>query len=116
MLSACAVQPRLTNSQYLDRVAESGQLLLDRARHADVLEYLWWITSFSSAVYEHLHGDKDTFGFAFAMAGKLEEYMQVPVPPGATFREEKTDDGKVRHYDIWYISSPDLSCWLAVQV
>jgi hypothetical protein len=33
------------------RMAESGQLLLDRVRHADVLEYLWWLTSFSDVLY-----------------------------------------------------------------
>lgn len=28
----------------LSRVAESGQLVLDRVKHADVLEYLWLLT------------------------------------------------------------------------
>jgi hypothetical protein len=31
---------------WMRRVAESGQLVFDRARHADVLEYLWWMTRY----------------------------------------------------------------------
>lgn len=37
---------------------------------ADVLEYLWWITSHSKVVYNILYGDKDTFSLAFAAAGE----------------------------------------------
>jgi hypothetical protein len=45
------------------------------------------MTSFSKDLYQHLHGDKDTFGMAFASAKKVEEYVQVAVPPGAKWRE-----------------------------
>ncbi len=34
----------------LNRDTESGQLLVDLARHADVIEYLAWINSFSEKV------------------------------------------------------------------
>lgn len=38
-------QDVLTAGQgFMHRVAESGQLLFDRVRHADVLEYLWYLT------------------------------------------------------------------------
>jgi hypothetical protein len=46
------VQDALTGGQgYVRRVAESGQLLLDRVAHADVLEWLWMLTSFSTELY-----------------------------------------------------------------
>jgi hypothetical protein len=67
---------------FVRRDAETGQLLLDRRRHADVLEYLFWINSFADTVYREVHGDKDTFPLAFAVAGKAHEYSQMPVPPG----------------------------------
>jgi hypothetical protein len=46
------VQDALTGGQgHVRRVAESGQLLLDRVAHADVLEWLWMFTSFSKDLY-----------------------------------------------------------------
>jgi len=39
-------------------------------------------------LYRHVLGDKDTFGFAFAMAGKLHEMYAVAVPPAAAFKHE----------------------------
>lgn len=44
--------------------------------------------SFSSVLYKHVFGDKDTFGFAFALAGKLHELYFVATPPGAAFKDE----------------------------
>jgi hypothetical protein len=47
------LQKALTGGQgYVRRVAESGQLLLDRVVHADVLEWLWMFTSFSKDLYK----------------------------------------------------------------
>jgi hypothetical protein len=40
------------------RLAESGQLLFDRARHFDVLQWLWLLNSHREVVYKALHGDK----------------------------------------------------------
>lgn len=34
-----------------------------------------------------LWGDKDTFGLAFAVAGKAEQFTQVTVPPGELLLE-----------------------------
>lgn len=71
---------------YAPRDSESGQLLIDRARHLDVIEYLLWINlgpgSKVGWPQSNLYGDKDTFGLAFAMAGKAHLFRQVPVPPG----------------------------------
>eukprot|EP00775_Hariotina_reticulata_P009483 gene9483-9647_t len=82
---------------HVKRMAESGQLLLDRVRHADVLEYLWWLTSFSDELYRHVLGDKDTFGFAFAAASKLHEMAFVTLPPGAAFRHQAAGESKEPH-------------------
>lgn len=66
-----------------DRDAESGAVLLDLAVHADVVQYVWLINSFADKLYwKGLHGDKDTFALAFAMAGKAHCYGQVQVHPG----------------------------------
>eukprot|EP00879_Flechtneria_rotunda_P011098 GHRR01011595.1.p1 GENE.GHRR01011595.1~~GHRR01011595.1.p1 ORF type:complete len:715 (+),score=197.61 GHRR01011595.1:822-2966(+) len=78
---------------HIRRVAESGQVLLDRVRHADVLEYLWWLTSYSKELYKHILGDKDTFGFAFAAAKKLHELHAVTLPPGVAFKHQAGDLG-----------------------
>ncbi|KAL6765645.1 mannosyltransferase putative-domain-containing protein [Haematococcus lacustris] len=70
---------------WVQRDTESGQVLLDRGRHADVLQLLWWINTFAPQVYAHIHGDKDTFPLAFALAGKAAEFRQVSIPPGGAF-------------------------------
>ncbi len=127
------------------RDGESGQLLVDRGRHLDTLEWSFMINSFSNKLYykwvatghwalgscsccqcckgtpvlickffafaatyvcrtaeattlwlqqvrsrpasawfgrANIHGDKDTFALAFALAGKAHEYAQVQLPPG----------------------------------
>jgi hypothetical protein len=44
------VQDVLSAGQgYLNRVAESGQLVLNRVQHADVLEYLWYLTRWGAS-------------------------------------------------------------------
>ncbi|GBF93630.1 alpha-glycosyltransferase [Raphidocelis subcapitata] len=61
------------------RLAESGQLLLDRLRHFDAMQWLWLLNSHTEVVYKAVHGDKDTYKLAFLAAGKLPEFRQVPV-------------------------------------
>lgn len=50
-----------------------------RKRHADVLEWAWFINSYGDdGVYAQLmNGDKDSFLLAFALANKTDEYYQV---------------------------------------
>ena len=50
-----------------------------RRRHADVVEWIWFINSYGdNGVYEQLmNGDKDSFLLAFALANKSSEYYQV---------------------------------------
>jgi hypothetical protein len=73
---------------FLPRDTESGQLLLDRARHLDVLEYLFWINGERKGG-ESLWGDKDTYGLSFACAGKAHLFSQVEVPPSGIFAWRK---------------------------
>eukprot|EP00878_Enallax_costatus_P008903 GHUV01009307.1.p1 GENE.GHUV01009307.1~~GHUV01009307.1.p1 ORF type:complete len:671 (+),score=115.05 GHUV01009307.1:370-2382(+) len=67
------------------RDTESGQILVDLVRHADVVELALWINTFGDSIYKAVWGDKDTYGLAFAVAGKAHEFTQVQVPPGGGF-------------------------------
>jgi hypothetical protein len=60
--------------------AESGQLLLDRRRHADALEWALFLNTRDEVVYRAAHGDKDTYRAAFALAGDPDGYAQVAQP------------------------------------
>lgn len=75
------MQAELSGGQgWLDRDTESGQLLINRLRHLDVLDVIFWINTFSDRLYsKHLHGDKDTFALGFAAAGKASDFSQVAV-------------------------------------
>lgn len=57
------------------------QVLIDRLRHVDVLEWLWWLNSHNSITYDNMLGDKDSYRLAFALANKLPEYQQIKLPP-----------------------------------
>jgi hypothetical protein len=61
------------------RATESGQVLVDLARHGDVAEWALWINSFGDSVYRALWGDKDTYALAFGVAGKAHEFNQLQV-------------------------------------
>ncbi|CAL5224336.1 g7008 [Coccomyxa viridis] len=65
------------------RTAESGQMVLNRLWHADVLEWVWFLNSHPEAIYGTMYGDKDTFPLSFYLARKGDIYNQIPVPPGA---------------------------------
>eukprot|EP00879_Flechtneria_rotunda_P001580 GHRR01001739.1.p1 GENE.GHRR01001739.1~~GHRR01001739.1.p1 ORF type:complete len:781 (+),score=205.53 GHRR01001739.1:562-2904(+) len=86
-LNYSVLMRQLMDGQPMPGLAESGQLLVDRVRHADILEYLWWITSHSKSIYQVIYGDKDTFMLAFAAAGKATMYAQMPLPPGGVWNE-----------------------------
>jgi len=61
--------------------AESGQLVIDKERHWDVLEYLLFLNTHDKFIYAHALGDKDTYRLAFTLAGKEMEYWQCPFAP-----------------------------------
>ena len=56
---------------------QMAKWLLHRNRHADVLEWVWLLNSYPDVVYRLMHGDKDTFRLAFALAGKSDLFNQV---------------------------------------
>ena len=62
---------------------EAGQLVLDRERHWDVLEYLLFINLHHNITYNApgVLGDKDTFRAAFGLAGKSKDFNQVTIGP-----------------------------------
>ena len=53
-----------------------------RKRHADVLEWLFFLNSHAELLYKHMLGDKDTFEIAFMLAGKHSQFHRVPISPG----------------------------------
>lgn len=81
--------------------AESGQFLLDRRRHADVVEWTWFINSYGDdGVYQQLmNGDKDSFLLAFALADKISEYYQVPEYVRLCLHDV-AEGGKLEHVGI----------------
>ncbi|KAL3146379.1 hypothetical protein ABBQ32_003064 [Trebouxia sp. C0010 RCD-2024] len=60
---------------------ESGMLMLDRVRHADVLEFIWMLNSHPEVTYNWMHGDKDTYRLAFHLANKSAHFAQVTAAP-----------------------------------
>eukprot|EP00877_Chromochloris_zofingiensis_P010931 jgi/Chrzof1/6091/Cz17g09110.t1 len=68
------------------RDTESGQLLMNRARHMDAIQFIFWVNTFHKRLYgEYFWGDKDTFSLGFAAAGKAHLFTQVSVPMGGLF-------------------------------
>lgn len=59
------------------RESESGQVMVDRSRHRDMLDWLWFLNSQKGCVYRNMLGDKDTFWVAFHLAGRVEDFQQV---------------------------------------
>jgi hypothetical protein len=73
------------------KASEAGQLLLNRVRHYDVLEWLWLLNTHSSSgmpgvretgvVGRCVWGDKDTYLVAFQLAGKGPAVSNIPHHP-----------------------------------
>lgn len=53
------------------------QLDACRIRHADVLEWLWFLNSHRKPIFDWMWGDKDTYRLAFALAGKADSFQLV---------------------------------------
>lgn len=58
---------------------ESGQMLVDRARCREALRCVWYLNARRDVVYQHTHGDKDTFPLAFRLTRT--PYTMVPFVP-----------------------------------
>lgn len=61
----------------MDPQTDSGQLLFDRERHHDVLEWLLFLNTHEEFTYRYAYGDKDTYKAAFLLSEKGDEYYQV---------------------------------------
>jgi hypothetical protein len=59
---------RVADTQPQPLEAETGQIVLDRARHWKVLEWLLFLNTHDTLTYSYSMGDKDTFSVAFALA------------------------------------------------
>ncbi|WIA31646.1 hypothetical protein OEZ86_002526 [Tetradesmus obliquus] len=92
-----------------NRYAESGQVMINRAMHLDVLEWAWFLNSFSEKhIYDFMYGDKDTFGVAFGLAGKAHMYQHINVPPGGVFTNLahlgwNPRDGQMKKQGNWWL-------------
>jgi hypothetical protein len=59
-----------------------------------VLEWLWYLNSHPEVVYKSMHGDKDSFRLAFALAGKAANYTQVRASAVSCRRQSKEGGGR----------------------
>ena len=60
---------------------ESGQMLVDKAKCWRALRLAMWYNEYSDFFYRHVHGDKDTFRFAWHRLGQ--KYSMPPFPTHA---------------------------------
>ena len=67
--------PRPCTPQRASYETESGQLLIDRRICFRAVQLAWFINSRSRFFYLYMHGDKDTYRLAFAVAGQ--EFCQL---------------------------------------
>ena len=72
---------------------------LCRQKHRDVLQWLWFVTANSDFFYPKMHGDKDTYRLAFALAGRLDQYNQVKAGPRLGLAPLKRPEG------LFYLSA-----------
>ena len=69
----CDLPPRRTVS------VESGQLLLDKARHWESLDLALALNEEAQSLYRYIHGDKDTYLLGAMMSGG--KYAMIPGRP-----------------------------------
>jgi hypothetical protein len=88
------------------RQAESGLIVLDRARHWRVLEWALFLNTHSDLIYKlpGMLGDKDTFRAAFALAGAALEFRQSPHAPAMPLVDRRAlgvaEDPRYRYMGI----------------
>ncbi|KAK9866493.1 hypothetical protein WJX84_012291 [Apatococcus fuscideae] len=107
------LQPPWTGREAAFMWAESGQLLLDRVRHAAVLEYLWYLNSHADPVYRLANGDKDTFLLAFMLAAEPHHYFQMAEWTRLCLHQRPRDDAsKLEHVGIIHHNSAGSPAFL----
>lgn len=71
---------------------ESGQMVLDKTRVWPALSLAWYMNNQSAVYYQLLHGDKDTFRFAFKALGLPYHFIREYLATGGfTFQRHKQD-------------------------
>ena len=89
-LSAVCIQSRMQHFR---------QLSAHREMHAEVLHWLWFVTANSDFFYPRMHGDKDTYRLAFALANKASQYNQIRIGPQLGLTPWKRPEG------LYYVSA-----------
>lgn len=73
---------RLTGVDYRDEPEfETGQIVIDKKRCWAALNLAMWMNEHSDFWYRHIHGDKDTFHFAWRKLGKEYAMPTTPIYP-----------------------------------
>jgi hypothetical protein len=60
---------------------ESGQIVMDKVRCWRALKLTMWFNEYSDFFYNHVHGDKDTFRFAWHRVGQRFAMPPFPIHP-----------------------------------
>jgi hypothetical protein len=90
---------------------ESGQIVVDKSRNWRELILTNWFNEESAFWYRHIHGDKDTFRFAWHLMGT--EYGMIPHPQrrtnGTVFQHHPTGRVLFQHgsFNKWRHPSHD---------
>ena len=69
---------------------ESGQFVVNRKMHLDVLKFVWGLNKMKDVFYKVVHGDKDLFALGFYLTDNFKYYYQVPLYP-YTIRNTKSE-------------------------
>ncbi len=69
--------------------------------HSSLSRYL---NAHHEVVYKLVHGDKDTFRVAFHLAGKMQDYYQVPVFARDAMREVPGHKHRFHHLGMFHAS------------
>ena len=88
------------------KCSESGQFLFDRQKHTDVLEWTLFVNAHHETSYKYIYGDKDTFEFAFHLAGKAQQYRRIGYGPRASFKRVKEVSWAQLHLSIIILPLP----------
>jgi hypothetical protein len=81
------------------QACKCARQLLCRQQHTDVLYWLWYVTANSDFFYPRMHGDKDTYRLAFALANKASQYNQIRSGPQLGLTPWKRPEG------LFYVSA-----------
>lgn len=91
---------------------ETGQLLVDKARHLAPLQLAFFYNAHSDFYYRHIYGDKDTFHLAFRRLGHRYAMPTTAIHPlDYTMCQHDFDGRRIfqhRNLAKWRLRSPNL--------